>query len=289
MMSWTLPKRQTYHKGVCPCLTSLPPTMRILHKHKACELAYKSDIDFVVWKDKLIHEGVTGIQEWDSMVNDYADGGKRRAKNPDPLGPPISYMKECGVFQPLPSMTNPLGLCHFYPMDPASVSTLAPPKSPATVEHLKGLLLLAKMQHRPYIIVMFQGGPITPLGLLQELHTWNALARIPIFRSDETKDGHRPRVSCCPFCAYTTHNDPAYLNHIVSVHYNVNFMCGTCLSAVTTLGQQMKRHLNECPGLAPLPTTMSQESACGECLPKKSAHGFKHAGSKKKGGHSEKS
>ena len=178
-------------------------------KCKACELAHKSDIDFVVWKDKLICEGVTSIQEWDSTVNDYADGGKRRPKNPDSLGPPISYMKECGVFQPLPSMTNPLGLCRFYPMDPVSVSMLAPPKSLAMAEHLKGLLLLTKMQCRPYIIAVFQGGPVTPLGLLQELHMRNTLARIPIFRSDETKDGHRPHVSCCPFCAYTVQNDPA--------------------------------------------------------------------------------
>ena len=62
----------------------------ILQMQSACELARKSDIDFAVaWKDKLISEGVKGIQEWDSMVNDYTDGGKRRPKIPDPLGPPF--------------------------------------------------------------------------------------------------------------------------------------------------------------------------------------------------------
>ena len=98
------------------------------HKCKPCELARKSDINFAAWKDKLISEGVKGIQEWDSMVNDYTDGGKRRPKNPDPLGPPppISYMKERWVFQPLPSTMNPLGLCRFYHMDPMSMSTLSP-------------------------------------------------------------------------------------------------------------------------------------------------------------------
>ena len=202
-------------------------------KCKAHELASKSDTDFVAWKDKLIREGVTGIQERDSMVNDYADSGKRRPKNPDPLGPPISYMKECRVFQPLPSMMKPMGLCCFYPTDPVSVSMLAPPKSLAMAEHLKGLLLLTKMQCWPYIIIVFQGGPITPLGLLQELHMWNALDHIPIFQSDETKDGHRPHVSCCPFCTYTIQNDPTYLNHIVGMHYHANFTCGTCLNAVT--------------------------------------------------------
>ena len=63
------------------------------HKRKAHELAHKSDIDFTAWKDKLISEGVKGIQEQDSMVNDYTDNGKRRPKSPDPLGTPVSYMK----------------------------------------------------------------------------------------------------------------------------------------------------------------------------------------------------
>ena len=83
------------------------------HKRKARKLARKSDTDFAAWKDKFIREGVAGIQEWDSTVNDYADAGKKRPKNPDTIGPPVSYMKEHGVFQPLPSTMNPLGLCHF--------------------------------------------------------------------------------------------------------------------------------------------------------------------------------
>ena len=121
-------------------------------------------------------------------------------------------------------MTNPLGLCHFYPADPASMSTLAHLKSPATAEHLRGLLLLTKTQCRPYIIGVFQGGPVTPLGLLQELHMRNTLAHIPIFRSDETKGGHKPHVSCCPFCVYTIQNDPAYLNHIVGAYITMRIL-----------------------------------------------------------------
>ena len=41
MMSWTLPTRQTYHKGVCPCLTSLPQMMRIPAKAKHVNLPAK--------------------------------------------------------------------------------------------------------------------------------------------------------------------------------------------------------------------------------------------------------
>ena len=58
------------------------------HKCKARELAHKSDTKFTAWKDKLISEGVKGIQERDSMVNDYADSEKRRPKNPETLSPP---------------------------------------------------------------------------------------------------------------------------------------------------------------------------------------------------------
>ena len=63
MMFWTLPMRQMCHKAVCPCLTSPPQTDEDTCKCKARELAHKSDIDCAVWKDKLISEGVKGIQE----------------------------------------------------------------------------------------------------------------------------------------------------------------------------------------------------------------------------------
>ena len=151
----------------------------------------------------MICNGVTGIQEQDKTVQDYAEPGKKKPKNPDTIGTPISYMKECGVFQPLPSTTNPLGLCHFYPTDPSSLSTLMPPKAPTTVDHLNNLLVLMKSCHWLYIIVVFEGGPITPFGLLQELHSCHALAHIPIFLPKEMKDRHKPQISCCPFCAYT--------------------------------------------------------------------------------------
>ena len=193
-------------------------------------------------------------------------------------------------------MMNPLGLCHFYPADPTIVPTLTAPKPPAKVDHIYRLLLLAKTHPWPYIIVVFTGGAITPLGLLQELHTRRALARIPIYRPDETKDGHKPRISCCLFCVYTVQNDPAYLNHIVGMHYNVNFACGTCLSAVPSSCQQMKRHINECKGLDPsvlpslqglaAPPTASQESGRSGHSPKKGNRESKDVGCSKKVHHS---
>ena len=129
---------------------------------------------------------------------------------------------------------------------------------------------------------------MTPLGLLQELHTRSVLVRIPICLPGGTKDGHRPHMSCCPFCSYTIQNDLAYLNHIICVHYDASFGCGACLSAITSSGQQMKNHIKECSGLAP-PPTASQESVPSGRSPKKGAPGSKHMQGKKKGCHSEKS
>ena len=139
-----------------------------------------------------------------------------------------------------------------------------------------------------YVIIVFRGGTVTPLGLLQELHTQSALVRIPIYLTGEAKDGHSARVSCCLFCVYTVQNDPAYLNHIVCTHYDASFGCGSYPSAITSSGQQMKAHIKECSGLAPLPMA-SQESVPSGHSPKKSAPDSKHVRSKKKGSHSEKS
>ena len=221
------------------------------------------------------------------MVNDYTDG-KRRPRNPDPLGPPpISYMEDRGVFQPLTSLTNTFGLCHFYRADP-NAPMPSGPVSPATAEHVKRLVLLASTKPRQYVLMVFRGGTVTALGLLQELHTRSALVQIPIYLSGNAKDRHSAHVSCCPFCAYTVQNDPAYLNHIVCAHYDVSFGCGSCLSAITSSVQQMKTHIKECSGLTPLPTA-SQESAPGGRSSKKSAPDSKHVSSKKKSSRSEKS
>ena len=266
-MSWTLPMRQMSPKAVCPCLTSPPQMMRIPANTKHVWLPAK--VTPTSWRGRK-NSSVKGWRAYKSRTawwTTILTVGRRSPKILTPLAPPISYMKEHGVFKPLQSTTNPLGLCHFYCVDPANVSTLPPLKQPATSEHVKSLLFLTNMLRRPYIIVVFQGGTVTPLGLLQELHTWSALARIPIYWSEETKDGHKPCVSCCPFCTYTVQNDLAYLNHIVCAHYNANFACGTCLSAVTSSGQQMKKHIKECSGLAFLPTA-SQESVCSGHSPK---------------------
>ena len=255
-------------------------------KCKVRDYARKSDTAYATWKEKQTSDGVEGIEERDQMVNDYTDG-KKRPKNPDPLGPPVSYMEDRGVFQPLTSPTNIFGLCCFYRADP-NTPLPSGPVLPATAEHVKRLVLLASTTPRQYVLMVFRGGTVTALGLLQELHTRNALVQIHIYQSGDAKDGHGARVSCCPFCAYTVQNDPAYLNHIVCAHYDASFGCGSCLSAVTSSVQKMKEHIKECPGLTTLLTPW-QESAPGGCSPKKGVPESKHVSKKKKSSRSEKS
>ena len=100
-------------------------------------------------------------------------------------------MEECGVFKSLDSMVNPLDICWFYHTDPDVLKSIPAPKSLASVCRVKCLLEKAKNLGWPYIIVVFEGGNVTPLGLLQELHSWFTLSHIPIFTSDETKLGQK--------------------------------------------------------------------------------------------------
>ena len=65
------------------------------------------------------------------MVYDYANIGKT-CKTPDGIGPPLTYMEEHGVFKPLDTMANPLGLCHFYCTNPETAKSLPALKPPAT-------------------------------------------------------------------------------------------------------------------------------------------------------------
>ena len=130
---------------------------------------HKSDIQYGNWWDEQIWQGKEGIAQHDKQVNDYADGG-RVSKAPDNIGPPFSYMEERGVFKPLDTIANPLGLCRFYQTDPQKSNIVTGPKSAASAHRIKHLLELAKELGWPLMIVVFEGGTVTPLGLLQELH-----------------------------------------------------------------------------------------------------------------------
>ena len=90
---------------------------------------------------------------------------------------------------------------------------------------------------------------MTLLGLLQELHLQYTLLHIPIFTTEEAKQGQKLHVSCCPICAYIVKNDSTFLNHIVIMHYWCNYACGRCLGVVVTSTQQMKKHFLKYHGI----------------------------------------
>ena len=117
--------------------------------------------------------------------------------------------------------------------------------SAAGTHRIKHLLEMAKDLGWPLMIVVFKGGTVTPLGLLQELQSQLTLSHIP----EEVKLGQKNRISCCPICTYIVKNDNMFLNHIVICHYWSSLSCGKCLEFITSSGQQMKKHLPKCDGL----------------------------------------
>ena len=58
--------------------------------------------------------------------------GREGPRTLTPWGPHFLHEGTWGISAPTLHDMNPLGLCHFYPVDPVSMSMLTPPKSPAT-------------------------------------------------------------------------------------------------------------------------------------------------------------
>ena len=158
------------------------------------------------------------------------------------LGPPLSFMEECGMFKPLDTIANPLGLCRFYQTNPQKSNVITGLKSTASTRKIKHLLELAKELGWPLTIVVFEDGTVTLLGLLQELHSHLTLSCILIHTLEEVEMGQKNWVPCCPICVYVVKNDYVFLNHIIIGHYWSSFSCGKCLKFAVSSGQQMKKH-----------------------------------------------
>ena len=129
------------------------------------------------------------------------------------------------------------------------MKVISSPKSAAGIHRGKRLLEKAKDLGQSFVIIVFEGGNVTLLGLLQELHLWLTLSHIPIFTPEEAKVGQKTRISYCPICAYIVKNDSAFINHIVICHYWSSFACGKCLKFIVSSGQQMKKHFLKCHGI----------------------------------------
>ena len=155
-------------------------------------------------------------------------------------------MEERGVFKPAEAINNPMGLCRFYRTSSKKSNVLTGPKSADCARKIQGMVKLAKGVRWPLTVIVFEGESVTPLCLLQELHSCLTLSHIAIHTLEEAKVGPKNRMSCCPICAYVVKNDYSFLNHIIVGHYWSSFSCGKCLKFVATNGQQMKRHIPGC-------------------------------------------
>ena len=165
-------------------------------KAAACETAHRSDVQYGTWWDEQIHQGNEGITRCNKQVNDYADSG-RPSKAPDKIGALLYYMEERGVFKPLDTIANPLGLWRFYRTDPQKSNVITGPKSAASVRRIKCLLELAKELGWPLTIMVFEGGMVTPLGLLQELHL-----HLTVMHTDPHSGGEDGTEKQCPAAPY---------------------------------------------------------------------------------------
>ena len=80
------------------------------------------------------------------MVCDLPEHGKMQPNHPDPVGPPLTYMEECQVFESI--RIDLYNLCHFYVMgttdDPLHFPSLWEPATRGQVQDL----LEVGMYHR---------------------------------------------------------------------------------------------------------------------------------------------
>ena len=146
------------------------------------------------------------------------------------------------------TIANPLGLCRFYQTDQKKSNVIMRPKSTASARMIHHLVALAKELKQLLTVMVFEGGTVTSLGLLQELHSCLTLSCIMISTPEEVKVGLKNHVSCCPICAYIVKNDYSFLNHIIIRHYWSSFSCGKCLEFVVSSGHQMRTHFGKCKG-----------------------------------------
>ena len=120
--------RRRCYRGWCLYLNISNFDNEETHKAAVCKKVCKSDVRYAAWQDKQIHQGNDDIAKCNKRVHDHADI-RKRCKAPDKIGPPLSYMEEHGVFKPLETIDNPMGLCRFYWTSSKKSNVLTGPKS----------------------------------------------------------------------------------------------------------------------------------------------------------------
>ena len=141
----------------------------VVHKH-AC----RSDAMYTSWRNVQIHQGHFEIEQRDKTVCDHPLPGKC-CEAPDQVGPPISYMKERGVFKPAEIVNNPMGLCQFYRMSPEKSNVLTGLKLADCTHKIYRMVEIARGMGRQFTIIIFDGESVSPTCLLGELHSRTSL------------------------------------------------------------------------------------------------------------------
>ena len=152
-------------------------------------------------------------------------------------------MEECGVFKPMETVNNPMGLCRFYRTGVNKSNVLTGPKSADCAHKIHGLVEMAKGVRQMLTIIAFEGESFSPVCLLQELHSHLTLT---IHTPDEARVGVRNHMYCCPICMFVAKSNIVFLNHIIVGHYWGSFSCGKCLVSVVATTWVMKRHFAGC-------------------------------------------
>ena len=132
--------------------------------------ARQSDAVYTSWRNVQIHQGHFEIEQHDKTVCDHPLPGKC-CEAPDQVGPPISYMKECGVFKPAKFINNPMGLCRFYCMSPEKSNVLTGLKSVDCAHKIYRMVEIARGMGHQFTIIVFDGESVSPTCLLGELHS----------------------------------------------------------------------------------------------------------------------
>ena len=227
----------------CQSLQSSP--VRRLDKH------------FGAWCDHMLSEGHTGWKEHNEMQCEHGELSKE-PQNRDPAGPPLDYMKQCGVFKA--KKTNEYDLCRFYHMElSGNLPPFPSPHEPATRVMLEDLLRAARALGCPNLLMAFTRDLATAVCLLQELHNKSSLKHLPLEPKSDADGKMVKKLSFCPFCLYNGSNDISYMNHIVGRHNSAAYGCRKCLKEVFLSGQQLKVHLRVCVGLPKGDTTSSSD------------------------------
>ena len=162
-----------------PILDILYSDMEEVHTDVACKKARQSDAVYTSWQNAQIHQGHLEIEQCDKTVCDHPLPGKH-CEAPDQVEPPISYMKECGVFKPTGFINNPMGLCRFYRMSPEKSNVLTGPKSADCIRKIYRMVEIARGMGRQLTIVVFDGESVSPTCLLGQLHSRASLLQMAI-------------------------------------------------------------------------------------------------------------